>query len=196
MTGGVTKTDSAENISTIDGINIQVRSQGPKEWRTVVLLDALSDDRPQYRGVLARLQVAKVRTVVVASHRPVGVKAVIDVLDTLNVPCAVLVGDRAEAETAWKTAAHHPERIIGLVVIDGGRPKVPGVSCTVCEDHCPPVLTDTTALVSTTAAKSIARASRRYVRGDFRIAELVGRRGSREFTAQLSTEIVLRSVSV
>lgn len=196
MTGGITKTDSAANISTFDGIDIQVRSQGPNEWRTVVLLDALSDDTPRYSGVLSRLQVAKVRTVVIASHQPVAVKAVIDVLDTLNVPSAVLVGDRAEAETAWRTTAHHPERISGLVVIDGGHPKTPSVSCTVCENQCPPVLANTTALVSTTAAKSIARASRHYVRGDFRIAELVGRRGSREFTAQLSTEIVLRALSV
>lgn len=179
----------------IDGHRVQVSEDGSAAGRTIVLLDALSNETSQYQDVLARLQVANVRTVIIASDVPAAANAVIGILDTLGIQCAILVGAREDAETAWTTTAHHPERIIGLVVIDRGRPTTPHVTCTMCREHCPPVFTDTTALVSTAAAKSIARASRRYVHGHFRIAELVGRRGSHEFAAQLSTEIILRALS-
>ncbi|GAA2420236.1 hypothetical protein A7G45_01975 [Mycolicibacterium llatzerense] len=195
MTEAVVKTESGESISMIGGHQVQVSREGSTAGRTVVLLDALPNETSQYQGVLARLQVAKVRTVVIASEGPAAAKAVIGILDALGVQCAVLVGARDDAETAWTTTAHHPERIIGLVVVDRGRAKAPNMTCTICQEHCPPVFTDTTALVSTAAAKSIAQASRRHVHGDFRIAELVSRRGSREFTAQLSTEIILRAFS-
>jgi len=196
MTGAVTKAVFTESISTFDGITVRVSAQGLGGGRTVVLLDALSHKTSPYEGVLARLQIAKVRTIVIASHHPVAADTLINILDGLGIPCVVLVGDRAEAQTAWRTTAHHPGRIIGLVVIDRGDPNASGVNCTVCETHCPPVLADTTALVGTAATKSIAEESHRHVRADLRIVELVGRRGTRDFIAQLSTEIVLRALSV
>ena len=52
---------------------------------------------------------------------------------------------------------------------------------------------NTTALVSTPAARAVARASQRYVYGDFRLVELLGRRNAQESTAQLAAEIVLRT---
>ena len=52
---------------------------------------------------------------------------------------------------------------------------------------------NTTALVSTPAAHAVARASQRYVYGDFRLVELAGRRNAQESTAQLAAEIVLRT---
>ena len=51
----------------------------------------------------------------------------------------------------------------------------------------------TTALVSTAAAAKVARASQRFVYGDFRLVELLGRRNAGESTAQLAAEIVMRT---
>jgi hypothetical protein len=52
---------------------------------------------------------------------------------------------------------------------------------------------NTTALVSTPAARAVAKASQRYVYGDYRVVELLGRRNAQESTAQLAAEIVLRT---
>jgi hypothetical protein len=80
-----------------------------------------------------------------------------------------------------------------LVTIDVGHPRVPDTDGVIRDPDCPAVQVDTTALVSTPAAHAIARASRRYVHGDFRLVELAGRRRSRHFTAQLAAEIIVRS---
>ena len=48
---------------------------------------------------------------------------------------------------------------------------------------------NTTALVSSPATRSVAKASQRYVYGDYRIVELLGRRNAQESTAQLAAEI-------
>jgi hypothetical protein len=52
---------------------------------------------------------------------------------------------------------------------------------------------NTTALVSTPAARAVAKASQRYVYGDFRLVDLLGRRNAADSTAQLAAEIVLRT---
>jgi hypothetical protein len=70
---------------------------------------------------------------------------------------------------------------------------VPDQDGAVRDEHCPPVEMNTTALVSTSAARDVARASQRYVYGDFRLVELLGRRNPQESTAQLAGEIVLRT---
>ena len=61
------------------------------------------------------------------------------------------------------------------------------------DEHCPPVEINTTALVSSPAARAVARASQRYVYGDFRMVDMLGRRNAGESTAQLAAEIVLRT---
>lgn len=61
------------------------------------------------------------------------------------------------------------------------------------DPHCPPVEINTTALVSTPASQAVARASQRWVYGDYRIVQLLGRRNAQESTAQLAAEIVLRT---
>ena len=61
------------------------------------------------------------------------------------------------------------------------------------DEKCPPVEVATTALVSTAAAANVARASQRFVYGDFRLVELLGRRNAGESTAQLAAEIVMRT---
>jgi hypothetical protein len=61
------------------------------------------------------------------------------------------------------------------------------------DPDCPPVEVNTTALVSTPAARAVARASQRFVYGDYRVVELLGRRNAQESTAQLAAEIVMRT---
>jgi pimeloyl-ACP methyl ester carboxylesterase len=115
------------------------------------------------------------------------------VLDTLEVPWAVLVGDRFGAELAWEAAAARPDRFTGLVVIDRGHPRVPDPQGVIRDPDCPPVEMNTTALVATPATRAMVRASQRFVYGDFRLVESAGRRSAAESTAQLAAEIVLRS---
>ena len=56
-------------------------------------------------------------------------------------------------------------------MIDRGHPKVADMAVVVRDDDCPPVEINTTALVSTPAACVVAKASQRYVFGDFRLVE-------------------------
>lgn len=49
---------------------------------------------------------------------PTYVQFVIGLLDALQVPQAVLVGNSFGGEVAWKTAVDHPERVSRLVLVD------------------------------------------------------------------------------
>ena len=75
----------------------------------------------------------------------------------LEVQWGLLVGDRIGGELAWELAATRLDRFIGLVVIDRGHPRVADQSGVVRDEHCPPVEMNTTALVSTPAARAVAR---------------------------------------
>src|SRR4029078_709026 len=103
----------------------------------------------------------------------------------LELKWARLVGDRVGGEMAWDLAATRLDRFIGLVVIDRGHPRVADESGVIRDEHCPPVEMTPPALVSTPAARAVARASQRFVYGDFRLVELLGRRNAQESTAQL-----------
>ena len=61
------------------------------------------------------------------------------------------------------------------------------------DEHCGPVEIATTVLVSTAKSADVARAGQRFVYGDFRLVELLGRRNAGESTAQLAAEIVMRT---
>jgi hypothetical protein len=61
------------------------------------------------------------------------------------------------------------------------------------DPDCPPVEMNTTALVTSPAARAMAKASQRYVYSDYRLVEFAGRRNAAEATAQLAAEVVLRS---
>ncbi len=63
-------------------------------------------------------------------------------------------------------------------MIDRGHPRVADLTGVIRDEHCPPVEMNTTALVSTPAARAVAKASQRYVYGDFRLVELLGRRNA------------------
>jgi pimeloyl-ACP methyl ester carboxylesterase len=107
---------------------------------------------------------------------------VVGVLDTLGVRWAILFGDRRGAELAWELAATRLDRFTGLVVIDRGHPG-----------DCPPVEINTTVLVSTVAAREQAQAGQRRVYADFRLVEMPARCGANDATAQVASEIVMRT---
>jgi len=178
---------------TVDGFGVSVDVAGPEKGSVVVVLGAAHHAPAAYEPVCQRLHTASLRTVVIAPDPRLTAKSVIGVLDALEVKWALLVGDRVGGELAWELAATRLDRFIGLVVIDRGHPRVADPAGVVRDDHCPPVEMNTTALVSTSAARAVAKASQRYVYGDYRMVDLLGRRNAQESTAQLAAEIVMRT---
>ena len=122
-------------------------------------------------------------------------KSVVGILDQLKVDSGLLLGDRTGGELAWALAASQQDRFTGLVVIDCGHPRVLDVDGFIRDKDCGAVEVDTTVLVSTRETEAVARASRGHVHGEFRLAEAVGPRNSRHFTAQLAAEIVVRALT-
>ncbi len=180
-------------MTTVDGFPIQVSDTGPDKGPVVVLLGAAQRAPAAYDAVCERLHTASLRTIVVAPDPRLTPKSVVGVLDVLDINWGVLVGDRDGGDLAWELAATRLDRFTGLVAIDRGHPRVADTTGVIRDDHCPPVEINTTALVSTPAAHAVARASQRFVYGDYRVVELLARRNAHESTAQLAAEIVLRT---
>lgn len=180
-------------MMTVDGFGLPVLVTGPERGPYVVLLAAAQHAPAAYETLCKRLHTAAVRTVVIGADPRLHAKAVVDILDTLDVPSGVLVGDRHGAELAWEVAAARPDRFTGLVVIDRGHPAVPDPNGVIRDPDCPPVEINTTALVNTPACRKWAKASQRLVYSDYRLVEFGGRREADVATAQLAAEIVLRS---
>jgi pimeloyl-ACP methyl ester carboxylesterase len=178
---------------TVDGIGVSVNVAGPETGSVVVVLGAAHHALAAYDAVCQRLHTASLRTVVIAPDPRLTAESVVGVLDALDVKWALLVGDRVGGELAWELAATRLDRFIGLVVIDRGHPRVADLTGVIRDGDCPPVEMNTTALVSTAAARAVARASQRYVYGDYRMVDLLGRRNAQESTAQLAAEIVMRT---
>lgn len=178
---------------TVDGFGVPVSVTGPEKGAVVVLLCAAQHAPNAYDAVCARLHTASLRTIVIGADRRLTAKSVVGILDSLAVRWGLLVGDRVGGELAWELAATRLDRFIGLVVVDRGHPRVADLGGVVRDEHCPPVELNTTALVSTPAAAAVAKESQRYVYGDYRQVELLGRRNAQESTAQLAAEIVLRT---
>ena len=178
---------------TVDGFPATVDVSGPDKGSVVVVLAAANQSPAAYDAVCQRLHTASLRTVVIGPDPRLSAKAVVGILDTLDVRWAVLVGDRVGGEVAWELAATRLDRFTGLVVVDRGHPRVADQAGVVRDEHCPPVEVNTTALVSSPASRAVANASQRYVYGDYRVVELLGRRNAQESTAQLAADIVLRT---
>lgn len=182
-------------MTTLDGIPIPVAVAGPDKGVVVVILAAEQRAPAAYDAVCERLHTASLRTVVIGPDPRLTGKSVIGILDSLGIGWGVVVGDRSGAELAWKLAATRLGRFVGLVAIDRGHPRVADLDGVVRDEECPPVEVATTVLVSSPAARSIARDSQRFVYADYRMVDLLGRRNARESTAQLAAEIVLRASS-
>ena len=180
-------------MMTVDGYPIPIGVTGPENSPAVVLLGAAQQAVAAYDAVCERLHTASLRTVVVGADERLTPESVLGMLDVVGVRWATVVGDRAGAELAWQLAAHRLDRFTGLVVIDRGHPAVSDQSGAVGDPDCPPVEMNTTVLASTAAARAIAQASQRYVYGDLRIVDMLGRRNAAESTAQLAGEVVLRT---
>lgn len=178
---------------TVDGFPVPVDVAGPEKGSAVVLLGAAQHAPSAYDAICQRLHTASLRTVVIGSDPRLTAKSVMGILDALDVRWALLVGDRTGAELAWELAATRLDRFIGLVVVDRGHPRIADPTGAIRDQDCPPVEMNTTALVSTPAARSVAQASQRFVYGDFRLVELLGRRNAQDATAQLAAEIVMRT---
>jgi pimeloyl-ACP methyl ester carboxylesterase len=180
-------------MMTVDGFPVSVGVSGPEQAPVVVVLGAEGQAVAAYDAVVQRLHIASLRTVVVGADPRLTPKAILGVLDTLGVPWAVLVGDRAGAELAWELGATRLDRFTGLVVVDRGHPRVADTAGVVRDGDCPAVEIATTALVSTPAMRAVAGESQRYVYGDFRVVDMPRRRNTADSTAQLAAEIVLRT---
>ena len=177
----------------VDGLGVPVDVGGPDKGSVVVVLGAANHAPAAYDAVCQRLHTASLRTIVIAPDPRLTAKSVLGILDALEVKWALLVGDRVGGEIAWELAATRLDRFIGLVVIDRGHPRVADQAGVIRDEQCPPVEMNTTALVSTPAARAVAKASQRYVYGDFRLVDLLGKRNAQESTAQLAAEIVMRT---
>ena len=178
---------------TVDGFGVPVEVAGPQKGSVVVLLSAAQKVPAAYEAVCQRLHTASLKTVVIGPDPRLTAKSVLGILDSLDVRWALLVGDRSGGELAWELAATRLDRFIGLVVIDRGHPRVADHTGVVRDQDCPPVELNTTALVSNSASRAVASASQRYVYGEYRVVDLLGRRHAADSTAQLAAEIVLRT---
>ena len=180
-------------MMTVDGFGVPVDVSGPDRGIYVVLLCAAQHAPAAYEPLCERLHTAAVRTVVIGADPQMHTKSVIAILDTLEVPSAVLVGDRFGAELAWEVAAARPDRFTGLVVIDRAHPRVGDPHGVIRNPDCAPVEVNTTALVSSPASRAMAKEGQRFVYSDYRLVDYAGRRNAAVATAQLAAEIVLRS---
>ncbi len=180
---------------TVDGFPVPVSVTGPDRGPYVVLLAAAQHAPAAYTTLCERLHTASVRTVVIGADPRLHPKAVVAILDALDVPWAILVGDRDGAELAWELAAGRPDRFTGLVVVDRGHPRIPDPHGEVRDPDCPPVEINTTALFTSPPARAAAKASQRFVYSDYRLVEFIARRNAAMATAQLAAEIVLRTSS-
>jgi pimeloyl-ACP methyl ester carboxylesterase len=178
---------------TIDGVGVPVDVGGPEKGSVVVVLGAGNHGPAAYDAVCQRLHTASLRTVVIGPDPRLTAKSVVGILDSMDIKWALLVGDRLGGELAWELAATRLDRFIGLVVIDRGHPRVADQAGVVRDEHCPPVEMNTTVLVSSPAARAVAKASQRFVYGDFRLVDLLTRRNAADSTAQLAAEIVMRT---
>lgn len=172
-------------IPTVDGFGATVDVSGPDAATTVVMLTT-----KQATGALCELlHTASLRTVVIEADDRLTVNSVVGILDTLGVKWALLFADRSAGELAWRLAATRLDRFTALVAVDGSHPRADGEA----GDGCPPVEINTTVVVTSADARARAQAGQRFIYGEFRLSELMGRRSAEEFTAQVANEIVLRS---
>ena len=178
---------------TVDGFGVPVEVAGPEKGSVVVVLGAAHQAPAAYEPVCQRLHTASLRTVVIGPDPRLTAKSVVSILDSIDVRWALLVGDRLGGELAWELAATRLDRFIGLVAVDRGHPRVADPAGVIRDEHCPPVELNTTVLVSSKPARAMAVASQRFVYGEYRVVDLLGRRNAADSTAQLATEIVMRT---
>jgi pimeloyl-ACP methyl ester carboxylesterase len=177
-------------MTTLDGFPVPVAVAGPEKGVVVVIL---GDEQRAPAAYDERLHTASLRTVVIGLDPRLTPKSVVGILAALGIGWAVVVGDRAGGELAWVLAATRLGRFVGLVVIDRGHPRVADSDGVIRDEHCPAVEIGTTVLVSSPAARAVARDSQRFVYAEYRVVDLGQHNTVQQSTAQLAAEIVLRA---
>ena len=94
-----TSPGAIRRFDTLDGFPITIRAAGPDKGRVVVMFEQSPRETAAYDPVRQRLHVARLRTVVIPADRRLTPKSVVGILDNLDVPGALLVGDRAGASS-------------------------------------------------------------------------------------------------
>src|ERR1700742_3180247 len=155
-------------MTTLDGFPVPVGVAGPEKGVVVIIVGDEDRPVPAYDAVCERLHTASLRTVVIGFDPRLTAKSVVGILDALGIGWAVVVGDRAGGDLAWELAATKVGRFVGLVVVDRGHPRIADIEGTVRDADCPPVEVGTTVLVSSPAARTVARNSQRYVYSEYR----------------------------
>ncbi|MCX4094232.1 alpha/beta hydrolase [Nocardia sp. alder85J] len=170
-----------------------VRIDGPQSRHTVVLLPDPADAEDAFDRVIARLHNSELRTVTFETVEGLDATTGYALLDQLDAPWAVLVGNGAGAEVAWQLAARGYGRFIGMVAIGRGHPALADAEGTVSDASCPAVEISTTVVATKRLPRALADGCMRYVYGEFRIAELDTADPLAEADHELATEIVLRT---
>jgi hypothetical protein len=171
----------------------EVDISGSRDGHTVVMLNGPGADHEFVDAVRQRLHIALLRTVVITPRRCPTPDDVLETLHRSRVSWSLLVADRKLGPLAWDMAARHRERFSGLIVVDCPHPRVANVTGRVLDPQCPPVLANTTALVSANADIAVAQSSAQYVHGQFRLATLAEHFDDR--VVQLAAEIVVHTHS-
>ncbi len=175
-----------------------MRIGGPVSSRhSAFLLPDRGEPPESYDAVCARLHNSGLRTVVLGSIDDLTPAAAAPLLDELSLPWVTLVGYRAGAELAWRTAAANSGRFVSLVAIDRPHPAALAAGHTDADRRtdpdCRPVEMPTTLIVGSGAGAAATRTGR-YVYAEFRLVRLNGRTDLlRTASHELATEIVLRS---
>src|SRR5260370_25142161 len=131
-------------MTTLDGFPVRVAVAGPEKGVVVVILGDEQRAPVAYDAVCERLHTASLRTVVIGLDRRLTAKSVVGILDALGISWAVVVGDRAGGELAWELAATRLGRVVGLVGVDRGPPRVGDPNGGGLDRHCPPGESGTT----------------------------------------------------
>jgi pimeloyl-ACP methyl ester carboxylesterase len=113
------------------GFSLHIYEAGKRDAPALLLIHGLGDEADSWRHVITPLA---------GSHRVIAVdlpgfgrsdpspepyrasfysSSILSLMDTLNIPSAVLVGSSMGAMISHRIALEHPERVIGLVLVDG-----------------------------------------------------------------------------
>jgi len=172
-----------------------VRLDGPQTHHVVLLLPGIGDEPADFDEICSRLHNSGLRTVLIEPAAELDEKAVLGVLNSLQLPMVNICGRGSGADLAWRLAARELDRFVSVVAIGRGHPAAPDPQGVILAADCPPVELPTTVLVGGNAKdRRWADLSGRYVYGDFRVVTVAAAGDVvRDAARELATEIVLRT---
>jgi len=123
---------------THDGLQFDVRDEGPRDGAVVVLLHGYPEDSSTWTQVVPQLHAAGFRTLAPDQRgyspgaRPTDIEAytidrlagdIVAMLAAAGVEQAHVVGHDWGGGVAWELATHHPERVLSLTVLSTPHPS-------------------------------------------------------------------------